>query len=486
MSTKLTAISQVGSAIAGAVLVATVAAPPLSAQVERPEQIKYAPLRAMELPQPERVELDNGMIVFLLEDHELPLVTVQVRIRTGSRYEPADEAGLADLTASVMRTGGAGERSGAEVDQFLEDRAANLFASMGSSVGFAQLSVLTEHLNDVFPVLADMLRSPRFEADKLEEAKVQERSAIARRNDSPGGIASREFNKLVYGVESPYARQTEYATIAAITREDLVDFHEGFFHPNRVMLGVTGNFQRDAMLALIEKEFADWERLYEVAAKQDFPIKPADASKIYYVEKTDITQTNFRLGHLGTTVEDPDYFAVEIMNQIFGQGFASRLFNVIRSEKGLAYAIWGYVGASYDHPGVFQVGGETKFESTSEALEAAIAEIKRMKAEMVTDEELAYAKESYLNSFIFNFDTPEEVVGRQMLYEYYGYPADFLQKSRARIEGVTKDDVMRAAQRMLNPDKLIILCVGDHSKFDKPLSELGQVATIDVTIPKGE
>ncbi|NIM50845.1 MAG: insulinase family protein, partial [Gemmatimonadales bacterium] len=344
-------------------------------------------------------------------------MTVQVRIRTGSRYEQADKVGLADLTANVMRTGGAGERSGAEVDQFLEDRAANLFASMGSSVGFAQLSVLTEHLNDVFPVLADMLTSPRFEADKLEEAKVQERSAIARRNDSPGGIASREFNKLIYGAESPYARQTEYATIAAITREDLVAFHQRFFHPNRVILGVTGDFQRDAMLALIKKEFGDWERLYEVAAKEEFPIKPADPSKIYYVEKTDITQTNFRLGHLGTTVDDPDYFAVEIMNQIFGQGFASRLFNVIRSEKGLAYAIWGFVGANYDHPGVFQVGGETKFESTGEALEAAIAEIKRMKAEMVTDEELAYAKESYLNSFIFNFDTPEEVVGRQMLYE---------------------------------------------------------------------
>lgn len=469
-----------GAAVTGAVLVPAA----LFAQVERPEDIRYPPLPVREVPQPERVELSNGSIVYLFEDHDLPLVNVLVRIRMGRRHDPPDRVGLANLTTTVMRTGGASARSGAEVDEYLEDRAANLFTSVGLSVGTAQLSVLSEHVAEVLPVLADVLRRPRFEEDRLREAKVQEKSNIARRNDSPFGIASREFQKLVYGKDSPYARHTEHATIDAITRDDLVALHARIFHPNHIMIGVVGDFERAEMLRLIEQHFGDWERA-EVTLEEDFPITPADPRKVYYIEKTDITQTNFRVGHLGTTVDDPDYFAVEVMNKIFGQGFASRLFNVIRSEKGLAYAIRGGVGATYAYPGVFQVWGETKLESTTEALKAILKEIERMKEGTVTEDELDYAKQSYLNSFIFNFDTPQEVVSRQMLYEYYGYPSDFLQKFRERIEAVTRADVRRVARRLLVPDQLIILAVGDESKFDAPLSWFGEIVGIDISIPGG-
>jgi zinc protease len=251
------------------------------------------------------------------------------------------------------------------------------------------------------------------------------------------------------------------------------------------MIGVTGDFDRDQVLAAIEREFGDWEPM-DVELPTEFMIASADAGKVYFVEKTDLTQTNFRVGHLGTTIDDPDYFALEIMNTIFGQGFASRLFSKIRSDLGLAYAIWGGVGATYDYPGVFQVGGETKLESTAAALEAVMAEIERMKQGDITDEELAYATEGYLNSFIFNFDTVEEVVGRQMLYEYYGYPADFLQTSRDKIEAVTKEDVARAARNHLHPDRLVIMAVTDPSKLDRPLSEFGEVVELDITIPEGE
>jgi zinc protease len=450
-----------------------------------PDQIDYPPLRDVPIQQAERSEMPNGIVVFLLEDHELPLIDVTVRIRTGSRYEPADKTGLANMTATVMRTGGAGERTGEEVDLFVENRGAFLSSSMGTSVATAGMSVLAENFDEVLAVLADMLRAPRFEPDKIEEAKVQAKSAISRRNDSPGGIASREFNKLVYGPESPYARQPEYATIDAITREDMVAFHETYYHPNQMMIGVTGDFDRDQVLAAIEREFGDWQP-QEVELPTDFTIASADPGKVYFVEKTDLTQTNFRLGHLGTTIDDPDYFALEIMNTIFGQGFASRLFSKIRSDLGLAYAIWGSVGASYDYPGVFQVGGETKLESTAAALEAVMAEIERMKQGDITDEELAYAKESYLNSFVFNFDTVEEIVGRQMLYEYYGYPADFLQTFRDKIEAVTKQDVARAARTHLHPDRLLILAVADPSQLDAPLSQFGQVVELDITIPEGE
>ncbi len=483
---RLSAIRPLAVAVAVLPVALLLAVPTAGGQVAAsPDQIEYPPLRDVAIPQAERVQMPNGIVVFLLEDHELPLIDASVRIRTGSRYEPADKIGLANMTAAVMRTGGAGERSGAEVDLFLEDRGAFLSSSIGASVGLASMSVLTENFDEVLTVMADMLRRPRFEADKIEEARVQQKSAISRRNDSPAGIASREFNKLVYGAESPYARHAEYATVEAITRGDLVAFHQAYYHPNQIMIGVTGDFDRDQVLAAIEREFGDWEPM-DVELPTEFMIASADAGKVYFVEKTDLTQTNFRVGHLGTTIDDPDYFALEIMNTIFGQGFASRLFSKIRSDLGLAYAIWGGVGATYDYPGVFQVGGETKLESTAAALEAVIAEIERMKQGDITDEELAYATEGYLNSFIFNFDTVEEVVGRQMLYEYYGYPADFLQTSRDKIEAVTKEDVARAARNHLHPDRLVIMAVADPSKLDRPLSEFGEVVELDITIPEGE
>ena len=479
------AIRRVALSLAMVPVAALFAVSSAAAQAVSPADIEYPPLSSVEIPQAERVEMSNGIVVFLLEDHQLPLIDVSVRIRTGSRYEPADKVGLASMTGSVMRTGGAGDRTGAEVDLFIEDRGAFLSNSIGTSVGFAGMSVLTENFDEMLTVLADVLRRPRFEDDKIQEAKVQRRSAISRRNDSPGGIASREFNKLVYGAESPYAAQMEYADIDAIGREDLVAFHETYYHPNQIMIGVTGDFDRGAVLAAIEREFGDWQPV-DVELPTDFTIASADAGKVYFVEKTDLTQTNFRVGHLGTTIDDPDYFAIEIMNTIFGQGFASRLFSKIRSDLGLAYAIWGGVGASYDYPGVFQVGGETKLESTAAALEAVMAEIERMKQGDITDDELAYAKESYLNSFIFNFDSVDEILGRQMLYEYYGYPADFLQTSRDKIEAVTKEDVARAAQSHLHPDRLVIMAVADPARLDRPLDEFGEVIELDITIPEGE
>lgn len=472
-----------------AVLVAAafvLGAQPAGAQVAAsPDEITYPPLRDVPIAQAERVAMDNGMVVFLLEDHELPLIDVVARIRTGARYEPTEKAGLANMMAQVSRTGGAGDKTGEEVDLFLENRGASLFSSMGTGVATVGMNVLTSSFNEVLSVMADVLRRPSFEPDKIEEAKVQVKSAIARRNDSPGGIASREFNKLIYGAGSPYAHQAEFATIDAITREDLIAFHDRYYHPNQVMIGVTGDFDRDEVMAAIEREFGDWQP-EEVALPTDFAIASAEPGKVYFVEKTDLTQTNFRVGHLGTTIDDPDYFALEVMNTIFGQGFASRLFSNIRSDLGLAYAIWGYVGANYDYPGVFQVGGETKLESTAAALDAIMAEIDRMKEGSITDDELAYAKESYLNSFVFNFDTVEEVVGRQMLYEYYGYPPDFLQRSRDRIEAVTRQDVARAAREHLHPDRLVILAVADPARLDRPLSEFGDVVPLDITIPGGE
>ena len=227
-------------AIAGTlVLCQSVASP---AQVESYREIDYPELAEFQIPEPEVFELDNGMTIFLLEDHELPLVDVLARIRTGAVYEPADRTGLAGIAGAVQRTGGTRSMPGDEIDDFLEARAASVETGISSAVGFASMSSLTDDFDEVLAVFHDVLRYPAFSQDKIDIAINQARSGIARRNDDVGSITSREFGRLIYGAESPLSRLTEYATLAAIERQDLVRFHAEYYHPNNVLLGVVGDF----------------------------------------------------------------------------------------------------------------------------------------------------------------------------------------------------------------------------------------------------
>jgi predicted Zn-dependent peptidase len=171
------------------------------------------------------------------------------------------------------------------------------------------------------------------------------------------------------------------------------------------------------------------------------------------------------------------------MNQILGGGFTGRLFKNVRSRQGLAYSVFGRYASSYDYPGQFYVGCQTKSASTVHAIRAMITEVQKITAEEVTDEELELAKTSYLNSFVFNFDSKGEIIRRLMTFEYYGYPPDFLQQTKDRVEQVTKADVLRVARAHLKPDTLKILVVGNPAAFDEPLSTLGEVNEVDVTIP---
>jgi predicted Zn-dependent peptidase len=446
------------------------------------KQLKYPKLADIQIPDVQRLTLPNGMQLFVLEDHELPLIHVSAMIRTGSVYEPADKIGLAGLTGTVMRTGGTTGRTGDQIDEQLEQIAASVETGIGDSFGRASMSVLKEDVDTGLAILADVLMNPAFRQDKIDLAKISARSAIARRNDNPGGIAAREYAKLIYGSDSVYARQTEYATIDKITRDDLVAFHRKFFHPNNAMLAVWGDFEARQMIAKIKEVFKDWQRT-DVKLPPVPEVKYEFRPTVNAIRKDDMNQGIIRLGHLGGLMSDPDYHALMVMNEILGGGFTSRLFKNVRSRQGLAYSVGGAYRGDYDHPGLFSLSCQTKLKSTVHATEAIIAEVKKMTQEEVTDEELALAKDSYLNSFVFNFDSKGQIINRLMTYAYYGYPADFLQKTKENVEKVTKADVLRVAKAHLRPDKMQILVVGRPDDLDKPLSTLGDVKTIDITIP---
>ncbi len=446
------------------------------------KELEYPKLGDVRIPEVQRVTLDNGMRLFLLEDHELPLIRVLSRIRVGSIYEPADKIGLAAITGTVMRTGGTTSKTGDEIDEELEAIAASVETGIGLNSGSASMSVLTEDVDTGLSILADVLMNPAFRENKIQLAKILHRSAIARRNDNVLAIASREFDKLIYGSESIYARHTEYATIGNIGRDDLVAFHTRYYHPNNVMLGVWGDFNTKQMIKKIKEAFKGWKKV-DVQPPTVPEVRYEYRSTVNVIRKDDVNQSNIYLGHIGGLRNDPDYFALIVMNRVLGSAFTGRLFKNVRSRKGLAYSVRGNYSANYGFPGVFYVGCQTKSQSTVYAIRAMTEEVRKMTESEVTDEELALAKESYLNSFVFNFDTKGEIVGRLMTYEYFGYPADFLQKTKENIEKVTKADVLRVAREHLRPDNIQILAVGRPQDFDEPLSVLGPLREIDITIP---
>jgi zinc protease len=464
-------------------LLALSVALPAAGQVKDWKQIKYPPLDAMKIPDPQRVTLPNGMLVMLLEDHELPAVEVMTRIRAGARTVPADKTGLADVFGDVLRSGGTKTMTGDQIDDFLEARGARIETGIGETSGTAESWCLKQDFPDVFKIFADVLRNPAFAEDKIAIAKNQVAAGIARRNDDPLGIMFREFDKLVYGPNSPYARTPEFSTLEAVTQEDLVAFHKKYFQPNRVILGVVGDFDSKEMLAKIKAAFGNWPKgpdFKDDVATFQSTTKPG----IYYIQKDDMTQSDIIMGHLGIMKNNPDIFAVNVMNEAWGGGFAARLFSNVRSKKGLAYAVSGAVNSNYDYPGTFNVWMTTKTETTAAGIDALKVEIGDLSKSPLTDAEVQRAKETILNSFIFNYDSKAKVLGQQMVYAYYGFPADYLAQYRSRIEKVTTAEVARVANKYIHESQMAILVVGPPKGQDRPLSSFGTVVPVDITIPR--
>lgn len=453
------------------------------AQVERVEELEFPPLPEFQVPEPTRVELDNGMVVMLLEDDELPLVEAIAMVRTGSRLEPADKIGLASLTGSVLRSGGTASLAPDELDELLESRAARIESSIGTTSGQVTMSSLREDFPEILGVFADVLRRPRFAEERLRVARNQVNSGIARQNDNPMQILFREHRKILYGEDSPYARSETYETVGNIDRDDLVAWHREHFHPDRVVLGLVGDFETDEALALVREAFGDWPRgpePPEVEAGYDREPRPG----VYYVRKDDMTQSNIAMGHLGIRRDNPDYYAVEVMNHVLSGSFASRLFSNVRSRKGLAYSVRGSVGSAWDYEGLTTLWMTTRTETTGAGIEALLEEARDMTAAPPTEEEVARAKRSILESFVFTSDSRRKILNQQLTYELHGYPLDWLARYRDGIEAVTVEEVRRAAERYIHPDRFAILVVGPAEGRDRPLSEFGEVAEVDITIPE--
>lgn len=450
---------------------------------KRHDEIKYPELNKFKKANVEELTLDNGITFYLIEDKELPLIRVNAVVRTGGLLEPAAKTGLASLTGQVMREGGSKSYPADELNLILEDKAAFMSTSIGFGSANANMNLLKEDFDELLPVFVDLVQNPAFPDDKIELAKTQAKSGISRRNDEQQSIAVREFRKLIYGNDVPYTTQTEYATIDAITREDMVEFHKQAFVGNNMMIGVIGDFDTREMKRKLEEAFGSLNpgsrtNLIYPEISYDYP------STVNLVDKPDVNQSFILVGHIGGLRENPDYASLQLLNEVLSGGFSGRLVQSVRSDLGLAYAVFGEYSSNINYPGFFYVGVMTKSSTTAEAIDAMLVEVKKLQQDRVSDDELSEAKDRFLNSLVFRYDSKNKILNERISNEYNGLPEDYFDQYVEDLKKVSVADIQRVAQEYLKPDQVQILVVGNKEEIGNQLEKYGTVNNMDITIPE--
>jgi predicted Zn-dependent peptidase len=446
------------------------------------DALELPPLRPFTAPKPTVVALEGGARLFLMEDHELPIIDLVITVPGGQLLESRAKAGLAAIWGEVLRSGGSEALDGDALDELLESKGAAVGASVGEDKVTFSVSALREDFPEMLQVLDGLIRTPRFPEEKLSLSKKQHLSGIARRNDDPSGIASREFARALYGDDTPYGWTEETDTIEGIERGDLLAFHEKILG-GRPLIGVVGDFESASMQTLVTRVLG-WKGGEVV--RVEAPTPKDMTAKVYLVDKPEVNQSTIILGHLGIQrrADDPGYFSSVVMNAVLGGGgFSSRLLQRVRTELGLAYSTYSYFNAPYHRRGTFQAVCQTKSETTLEAVRAMIGELERIRTEPVEAEELAIAKESILQQLVFASESRGDVLERSLRYAFNDFPTDYLERFQKGVAAVTVEDVQAAAQRLIHPDRLTIAVVGRASSFDGSLTELGEVVEIDVDAP---
>nr|MBN2277515.1 insulinase family protein [candidate division Zixibacteria bacterium] len=448
------------------------------------EAFKYEPI---ELNIPEigmdidRIVMDNGLVVYLYEDHSLPLFNLYTIIRCGDIFDPSEKQGLSRLVGQVMRTGGTETISGDSLNILLEFIAGSLETGIGMENGTANLSILSGDTEFGLKLYSDLLRHPAFPQDKIDLAKEDIKTEIKRRNDNPHGISSRYFDNIIYG-DHPYGHIQEWPIVRDITRDDLVSYHRKYFVPENIIIGIAGDFNKKDVLEKLKKNLGDWKKSGQVLP--DYPPVLYTSHPGVFQIKKEINQAYILLGHLGIKRNNPDRYAIDLLNYILGAGsFTSRLTSTVRSDEGLAYSVGSRYNTGNRDFGTFEAYCQTKSATAHKAIGLMLNEIRKIRDEGVTDVELDEAREATINRFIFNFDNSGEIINNMISLEFNGYPPDYYQRYLDYYRQVTMDDIKRVAIEYLKPDSLTLVVVGNPDDYDRSLDDFGQVTNIELIEP---
>ncbi len=433
-------------------------------------------------PTPEHSVLSNGLVVYLLEDHALPLVSGAAFIKTGSIYDPEAKSSLASLTADLMRSGGSAGRSADATDERLETLAAAVEVSADELFTTASFSSLTENVEEVLNVFAGVLTEPKFAPDRIDLAKGRALEEIRRENDDPVGIAVREFNRrIARGHPAGYIPTTK--TVNAISRADMVAFHKRYFKPNEAVLALSGDFERAEMLALLEAALGSWQR-GEVDYPELPPYNPDPTPRIYHVQK-DLGQSIVLMGRPSVYAYGPNYSALTVADAVLGSGgFSSRIFTEVRTKRGLAYSAGSQVAQGFSYPGTLLVFAITRTDATGQVIELLRQEMQKMTTEPVGKAEIEVQKSNILNGAVFRFTSPAAIVQRTArAAEILGLEPNYYDRYIGQVETMTPAEVLKVAKEEFRPNDMVMMVVGDAEQFDRPLSDFGEVEEITLELP---
>ncbi len=409
-----------------------------------------------------REVLDNSLTLLSVERHNLPIVQVVIGIKAGSIFEPEEKAGLANLTASLL-TEGTKNRTARQLSEEIEFVGGAVGASADNDYITVSLSVLKKDLNLGFELLSDIILNPLFPENELNKKRERIKGSLKAQEDDPEFVASREFRKAVF-VTHPYGRliQGTPETLDMINRNDIVNFHSSFYVPNNAIMSVVGDITPEEVKNLLKQYFSEWHAKESKISPAHFSAEIRE-KKIILIDK-DLTQANIILGHLGISRDNPDYYAISVMNYILGAGgFESRLMQNVREEKGLAYNIYSFFDAN-KYSGTFQVGVQTKNETANAAIDEILKEIKEIRTTPVSDAELSDAKSFLTGSFPLRLETGARIANFLIAVEYYGLGTDYIDKYPSYINSVTREDVLRVAKKYLDPEDFILVIVADRKK----------------------
>jgi len=422
---------------------------------------------------PTEVQLSNGLKVLLIEDRALPFVSGRVYLRAGAIYEPDDKVGLSGIFSSVLRTGGAGERTPDQVDETLETLAASVSVSIDNLFTSVAFNTLTENLDQVLQIWADVLVRPRFAQERLDLEKGRALEAIRRRNDQPTQIAVREFVRRI-NEGHPAGRISSAASVQSITRDDLVAFHQRFFKPNVAVLAITGDFNTQEMVARLERVLQGWQQ-GPVSLPTFAP--PSPKPGIYFLQK-ETNQSVIYMGNPTVTAFAPGYSELDLASRVLGDGFNSRLFVEVRTRRGLAYATGGAQSQGFGWPGFFYGASISRVEKTAEVIELMLAQFRDLRERPVSQEELELFRNNILNAEVFRFTSKQAVAERIAGTQMLGLPPDYYEQYIRQIQAATPADLQRVVQQYVRPEQFVIVVVGDKRQFDKPLQSLGNVVEV--------
>lgn len=461
----------------------------VSAQVSRPEDLKFPPLK-FEPPTPAnfRMVLANGLRAYVREERVLPIVNITAIIHTGSLYVPKEKAGLDSLLSACLIKGGTRTRTGPEIEERIDFLGGSLNFSVGERTAALSMSVLSKDLDEGLEIFFDVLMNPEFREDSLKLARGRLIEQMRTANDNPSRVLNREFQRILYG-EHPLTYQATRAKVEGVTVADLKTFHSKYFFPKNIIIAAAGDFSREQLKNKINRYASKWSN-----KSLSFPVVsknfPQPEPGVYFIQKK-INQGYVSVGHIGIEDTNPDYFAVQVMNFILGGGsFTSRITSKVRSDEGLAYNTGSRFTYRWGFPGTFSGYVQTKSETVGYAISLILKEFERIRQELVSEAEMETAINYYLESFSNFFQSPINTMVNFANLELQGKPMNYYATYRDKIKAVTKEKVLEVAKKYIQPDKIVIMIVGDFEpcnkgsdKFPGPLDRLGKIHRLKLLDP---